>query len=178
MRLDAEELPVARANLRRTRQGVAHGVVREGIVHPVGLDHLIGVQEIAADKRREHRRARQAVHRRLGFHQGRMRRQAGNLHAVAVADLLHQQWILLHRERVEVIHLAEQFPAGVDHGLDPAVAEFRGDAHAGFERLVRRTAEFHVEGDFELGHGNGFSYAPQHTGLFRVCLSLPPSGKY
>ena len=34
---------------------------------------------------------------------------------------------------MEVIHLAEQFPTGVDHRLDVFVAEFGRDSRAAFE---------------------------------------------
>ena len=82
-----------------------------------------------------------------------MRGEAGNLQVIAIADFLHEQRVLFHREGMEVVHLAEQLPAGVDHRLDVSIAEFGGDLCATFERFVRAAAELHVKGDFEFGHG-------------------------
>jgi len=56
---------------------------------------------------------------------------------------------------VEIVDLAEQFPAGVKHRLDLFVAQSGGDFGTIGERLVRAPAEFHIEGDAVFGHGFG-----------------------
>ena len=77
-------------------EGVTHRVMGHVVIHPVRLDHFIGVEEIAADKRGEHGGAGEARHGRFRLHEGRVRGEAGNPQPVAVTDFLHQQRILLH----------------------------------------------------------------------------------
>ena len=145
------------------------------VVHPVRLEHLVGVDPARAERVGEHDRARQPRHRRLGLHQRAVTGDRGHLDAVARADLGHQQRVLLEREGVEVADLAEQLPAGVDHRLDAAVAEPGGDLHALLEALVGAAAELHVHGDAEAGHGRdatraGAACRPRSaTGRNRTC---------
>ncbi len=153
VRLDADEDAVARGDLLHAREGVAHGLVGERVVHPRRPQHLVGVDDVGLDEMGEHDRARQAVHGGLGLHQRAVARQARDPQAMRFADLAHELRVLLHRERVEVADLREEAPPRVDHRFYVGVPDLGGHLDAIAEVEVGAADELHVDGDAEVSHG-------------------------
>ena len=89
----------------------------------------------------------------FGLGDGRVCREAGQLHTRFRARALDAQRIVEHGNAVKIAGFAEQFAAEMDHGLDVFVAQFRGLRDAPLEGLVIMTDKLKVDTDADFGHG-------------------------
>ncbi len=146
-------MPRGSSHFRSLHQGVAHEhvvLLRGG---PLGFGPFIRIHHRGATFRSETNGLLEVFDADLRFAQRRMRRQARELDPGPGAGTPEAQWVVQHRDAVEVTCFAEKLPPPMHHRFDVFIAELGCFGHAPLEGFVRVADEFHVDPQFDFRHG-------------------------